>query len=81
VDAKIGDRVSFDAKKVGQARRVGVIKEVTKGLSGSRYQVSWDDGTASIISPSGGTLTIEGRARSSNGKNGKKDKSKAKKKR
>jgi hypothetical protein len=72
VDAKIGDRVSFDAKKVGQARRVGVIKEVTKGLSGSRYQVSWDDGTASIISPSGGTLTIEGKARSSNGKKAKK---------
>jgi hypothetical protein len=67
VEAKVGDRVSIDAKKVGQPRRTGVIRSVTKGLAGARYQVRWDDGHESVLSPGGGNLTIEGRARG-NGK-------------
>jgi len=59
MDAKVGDKVALDAKKVGQPKRQGVIKAVTKGLSGARYNVSWDDGTASIISPSLGNLTVQ----------------------
>lgn len=69
MEGKAGDRIAFDGKKVGQPRRTGVIKEVTKGLSGNRYSVTWDDGTSSIIAPSSGNLTIEpGKAKSSNGK-------------
>ena len=59
MEAKNGDRVAIDAKKVGQPKRAGVIKQVTKGLSGVRYNVAWDDGTTSIIAPSLGNLTIE----------------------
>jgi hypothetical protein len=62
VEAKVGDRVSIDAKKVGQPRRAGVIRSVAKGLSGSRYQVRWDDGQESVIAPGAGNLVIEGRA-------------------
>ena len=66
MEGRVGDRVALDAKKVGQPRRCGVIKQVSKGLSGLRYTVAWDDGTSSIISPSLGNLTVE-RGRS-NGK-------------
>jgi len=59
MEAKAGDRIAVDGKKVGQAKRLGVIVRVAKGLSGLRYSVEWDDGTSSIIAPSFGNLTIE----------------------
>ena len=65
MEAKVGDRVSVDAKKVGQPRRAGVIKAVSKGLSGARYQVRWDDGQESMLAPGAGNLVVEG------GRNGK----------
>jgi hypothetical protein len=78
MEGKAGDRVALDGKKVGQPKRTGVIKAVTKGLSGLRYNVSWDDGTASIISPSLGNLTVE--AGKKKAKPAKASKTKAKKK-
>jgi hypothetical protein len=59
MEAKNGDRVALDAKKVGQPKRLGVIKKVTQGLSGVRYSIEWDDGTTSTIAPSFGNLTVE----------------------
>ena len=59
MEAKTGDRVAIDAKKVGQPKRGGVILQVTKGISGVRYSIEWDDGSKSIIAPSFGNLTIE----------------------
>jgi hypothetical protein len=59
MEAKTGDRVALDGKKVGQPKRLGVIKHVTKGLSGLRYNIEWDDGTTSTIAPSLGNLTVE----------------------
>ena len=59
MEAKAGDRIAVDGKKVGQAKRLGVIIRVTKGLSGLRYSVEWDDGTSSIIAPSFGNLTVQ----------------------
>lgn len=59
MEAKIGDRVSVDAKKVGQPRRTGVISKVSKGLSGIRYQVRWDDGHESVLAPGAGNLIVE----------------------
>jgi hypothetical protein len=58
VQPKVGDRVGLDAKKVGQPIRVGVVERVAEGLSGSRYEIRWEDGSASIIAPSAGTLQI-----------------------
>lgn len=68
MEARVGDRVSVDAKKVGQPRRAGVIRAVTKGLSGARYQVRWDDGQESVLAPGAGNLVVE------SGGNGKKPK-------
>jgi hypothetical protein len=79
MEAKAGDRVALDGKKVGQPKRTGLIKEVTKGLSGNRYHVSWDDGTSSIIAPNLGNLTVQAKkAKSSNGKNKASTRTKAK---
>jgi topoisomerase IA-like protein len=50
----------MDAKKVGQPRRSGVVSSVTQGLSGTRYQIRWDDGHESVIAPGAGILLIEG---------------------
>ena len=61
LEATIGDRVSLDAKKVGQARRGGVVLDVSQGLSGIRYQIRWDDGHESFITPGAGVLIVEGR--------------------
>lgn len=68
MDAKVGDRISIDAKKVGQARRAGVVLDITTGLSGIRYEIRWDDGSRSVLAPSAGTLIVEGRSRGGNGK-------------
>ncbi len=62
MDPKIGDRISLDAKKVGQPRRAGVVRSVTKGISGIRCQITWDDGSESVIAPGAGVLLVEGRA-------------------
>jgi hypothetical protein len=80
MEAKAGDRVALDGKKVGQAKRTGVIKNVSKGLSGLRYNVVWDDGTNSIISPHLGNLTVEAGRGNSKKKSKPKAQAKAKKK-
>ncbi len=59
MDAKVGDRISLDAKKVGQARRTGKVNALVEGLSGVRYEVAWDDGSVSVISPGAGVLLVE----------------------
>lgn len=62
MEPKTGDRVSLDAKKVGQTRRSGVVRSVTQGLSGIRCQIAWDDGSTSVIAPGAGVLLVEGRS-------------------
>jgi hypothetical protein len=67
-EPKVGDRISLDAKKVGQPRRGGVVRDVRTGLSGVRLEIEWDDGSRSVLAPGAGVLLVEGRARkSSNG--------------
>lgn len=80
MEAKVGDRVSISAKKVGQPTRTGIIRSVSKGLSGARYQVRWDDGHETVLSPGAGNLTVEGRSKG-NGKRASAKKAPAKKKR
>ena len=63
MEPKIGDRVSIDAKKVGQARRAGVVKARTKGIAGTRYEIAWDDGSRTMIAPGAGVLLVEGPAK------------------
>jgi hypothetical protein len=59
---KVGDRVSLDAKKVGQPRRFGDVVAVSKGLTAMRFGIRWEDGSESVIAPSAGTLLIEGKS-------------------
>jgi hypothetical protein len=61
MEPKIGEYVSLDAKKVGQPRRGGVVRHRSKGLSGTRYEIEWDDGSRSMIFPGAGTLLVEGK--------------------
>ncbi|MEX0874184.1 MAG: DUF1918 domain-containing protein [Actinomycetota bacterium] len=68
MEPKRGDRVSLDAKKVGQPRRAGIVRSVAQGISGVRYQVEWDDGSHSVIAPGAGILLIEGKIASSSSK-------------
>lgn len=68
MDAKVGDRISLDAKKVGQARRTGSVRALVEGLSGVRYEVVWDDGSISVISPGAGVLLVEAKSAKRNGK-------------
>lgn len=66
-EPKVGDRISIDAKKVGQPRRGGVVRDVTQGISGARFEIEWDDGSRSIIAPRAGVLLVEGKARKAAG--------------
>jgi hypothetical protein len=61
MEAKTGDRISIPAKKVGQPARTGTIAGVTQGLSGTRYEITWDSGERSVIAPGPGTMTVVGR--------------------
>lgn len=63
MQAKVGDRISCDAKKVGQPRRGGVVTAVGHGLSGVRLTVAWDDGTTTTFAPGAGVLLVEGKAK------------------
>lgn len=81
MEAKVGDRVSFAAKKVGQPSRVGVVRTVTKGISGLRYQVRWDDGHESVIAPGAGSIVVDGKAKKTKAKAGPAKKKGAKRKR
>jgi hypothetical protein len=80
-EPKVGDRISLDAKKVGQPRRGGVVLEVRQGLSGVRLEIEWDDGGRSVLAPGAGVLLVEGRAPRNGGsrKDGKSKGGKAKK--
>ena len=67
-EPKVGDRISLDAKKVGQPRRGGVVKDVRKGLSGVRLEIEWDDGARSVLAPGAGVLLVEGRPKGNGSK-------------
>ncbi len=79
MEPKKGDRVSLDAKKVGQIRRSGVVRSVTQGISGIRCQIAWDDGSTSVIAPGAGVLLVEGRSARPSSSKGPKPKAKASK--
>jgi Domain of unknown function (DUF1918) len=49
-----GDRVIVDGRRVGQARRTGVVTAV----SGTLVTVRWDDGHVTTFAPSAGTMTV-----------------------
>ena len=54
----VGDTIIVESESVSGPVRVGVIEEVLKDQP-PRYQVHWEDGHSSILSPSGGSAHIK----------------------
>jgi Domain of unknown function (DUF1918) len=54
----VGDTIVVESERVSGPVRIGVIEEVLKDEP-PRYQVRWQDGHSSILSPSGGSARIE----------------------
>jgi hypothetical protein len=54
----VGDTIVVESERVSGPVRIGVIEEVLKNEP-PRYQVRWEDGHSSILSPSAGSARIE----------------------
>ena len=54
----VGDTIVVESERVSGPVRTGVIEEVLKNEP-PRYQVRWEDGHSSILSPSGGSAHIK----------------------
>jgi hypothetical protein len=52
MEARVGDRIVVESRKVGDARRSGAVVEVLTGPGSAHYRVRWDDGHESIFYPS-----------------------------
>jgi hypothetical protein len=62
VKGRKGDRIVVESERAAQAGRAGVIEKVLDEQP-PRYEVRWDDGRTSILSPSAGAATIEQQSR------------------
>jgi hypothetical protein len=60
LEAQPGDVIVVESERVAQPARRGVIEEVLQEEP-PRLRVRWDDGHASILTPSAGTARIERR--------------------
>ena len=58
--AQAGDAIVVESERVDQPVRRGVIEEVLQEEP-PRFRIRWDDGHASIFTPSAGAATIEKR--------------------
>ena len=58
MQGRIGERIVVESERAAQSGRAGVIEQVLE-KEPPRYQVRWDDGHTSIISPSAGAARIE----------------------
>jgi hypothetical protein len=56
--ASIGDTIVVESERVDTPARTGVIEEVLEEEP-PRYQVRWEDGHTSIVSPAAGAARIE----------------------
>jgi hypothetical protein len=52
MEARVGDRIVVESRKVGDARRAGQVVEVITGPASDHYRIRWDDGHESIFYPS-----------------------------
>jgi hypothetical protein len=58
VKGHIGDRIVVESERAAQAGRAGVIEKVLEEQP-PRYEVRWDDGHTSILSPTAGAARIQ----------------------
>ena len=54
---RAGDRIVVESERAAQPGREGVIEAVL-GQDPPRYQVRWDDGRMSVMSPEAGAARI-----------------------
>ena len=55
---KVGDTIVIESERADATGRRGVIEDVLQEQP-PRYQVRWEDGHESILSPSAGSARIE----------------------
>lgn len=58
MQAKIGNRIVIEPKKVTQPGRAGTIEQVLREEPPT-YRIRWDDGHTSVLAPSAGGASIE----------------------
>jgi Domain of unknown function (DUF1918) len=58
--ARAGDSIVVESERVAQPERRGVIEEVLQEEP-PRFQVRWEDGHTSILTPAAGAARIEER--------------------
>jgi hypothetical protein len=54
----VGDRISVESERTGQAPRAGTVEEVLAATP-ARLRVRWDDGHSSVFVPAAGSARIE----------------------
>ena len=59
---KVGDTIIIESERADATGRRGVIEEVVRDEP-PRYQVRWEDGHRSILSPAAGCARIETKKR------------------
>jgi hypothetical protein len=59
---KVGDTIVIESERADATGRRGVIEEVMRD-DPPRYQVRWEDGHTSILSPAAGCARIEKKTR------------------
>ena len=52
MQARVGDRIVVESRKVGDPKRSGAVVEVLSGPENDHYRVRWDNGHESIFYPS-----------------------------
>jgi hypothetical protein len=60
---KVGDTIVIESERADATGRRGVIEQVVQDQP-PRYQVRWEDGHTSILSPAAGCARIEQKQRS-----------------
>jgi Domain of unknown function (DUF1918) len=55
---KVGDRVAAESETTDRSARCGTVEAVL--VEDRRYQILWDDGHTSMITPAAGALRPEG---------------------
>jgi hypothetical protein len=64
----VGDTIVIESERADATGRRGVIEDVVQGQP-PRYQVRWEDGHTSILTPSAGSARIERRKRRGKARN------------
>jgi hypothetical protein len=62
MSGKVGDTIVIESERAHANARRGVIEEVLQEQP-QRYQVHWEDGHTSILSPAAGCARIEQKKR------------------